>query len=44
MRIPEKDSRLDESTTERDLVNDARDIDTVKQITHNIQKTNVDRN
>jgi hypothetical protein len=26
---------LDESTIERDLVNDARDTDTVKQITHN---------
>jgi len=31
-----------ESTSERDLVNDARNTDTLKQTIHNSQKTNVD--
>jgi len=33
---------LGESTSERDLVNDARDTDISKQTVHNSQKTNVD--
>jgi hypothetical protein len=33
---------LGESTTERSLANSARNTGTLKQITHNIQKTNMD--
>jgi len=33
---------MGESIIERDLVNDARVTDTLKQITRNIQKTNMD--
>jgi len=32
---------LDKSTTERDLVNDVKVTNTLKEITHNSQKTNV---
>jgi len=40
--IKKRSRSLGESTSERDLVNDARDTDISKQNIHNSQKTNVD--
>jgi len=41
MLIPESDRVLGETTSERDLVKDAKDTDASKQTVHNPEKTNV---